>query len=408
MIYDIKPRTDIPIKNRYELVYDRTNIDRYAIAINYIDSETCYIFVKKIIGLNNTINIAVRIYDDSEKNVCLININENTIYTVSIVKLFPLIMNDQYIPKIIMQTAETNNFVNENHKNALLTWINLNPEYEYVFYNSVDRRKFIKNNFNETIINAYDSLILNIYRIDLFKYCWLYINGGCYSDYKSYLLKPLRIIIKPTDKYVLCTDTIGVLNSFIIIEKKHDKMFELINHMAWLINEKLPKKMIVSQFTLNGSIIFGNFFANYNNYNHILTSINDKVMLNNKTFIIKCHRDYYKSKFGIIQKYNLNTLHYNILIYQNREKINNYIILVYKHNTSNHFVFEIINLNGETRLKIFNLKNMSWDIDLKLKIIDDISNREYHINVGKSPAPVTEIPFYLESTSTGNVQVNGT
>jgi len=59
-----------------------------------------------------------------------------------------------------------------------------NPEFEHHLYDDADCREFIRMNFDETVIEAYDRLIPGAYKADLWRYCILYKNGGLYLDIK--------------------------------------------------------------------------------------------------------------------------------------------------------------------------------------------------------------------------------
>ena len=103
----------------------------------------------------------------------------------------------KYIPKKIFQTWETNQ-VTPGMYDAVHTWIDKNPDWEYHFFDKDDRRNFIKDNFPKKVLDAYDALIPGSYKSDLFRFCVLYIEGGVYADIKAILLESLSDII-PSD-----------------------------------------------------------------------------------------------------------------------------------------------------------------------------------------------------------------
>lgn len=59
-----------------------------------------------------------------------------------------------------------------------------NPEFNFKLYDEEDCVNFIKNNFNECVLHAYNKLIPASYKSDLWRYCILYIYGGIYVDIK--------------------------------------------------------------------------------------------------------------------------------------------------------------------------------------------------------------------------------
>jgi len=60
------------------------------------------------------------------------------------------------------------------------------------------------------VVDAFDSLIAPSFKADLFRYAYILNFGGCYFDHKMILRKPLREIIKPDDKLILCLDALIV------------------------------------------------------------------------------------------------------------------------------------------------------------------------------------------------------
>lgn len=59
-----------------------------------------------------------------------------------------------------------------------------NPDFEHHLFSDEDCRIFIEENFDEDVLNAYDSLIPGTFKADLWRYCVLYKNGGVYLDIK--------------------------------------------------------------------------------------------------------------------------------------------------------------------------------------------------------------------------------
>jgi hypothetical protein len=87
------------------------------------------------------------------------------------------------IPKIIMQTGRSNR-ITKNKYLSIQSIINNNKNYKYEYFNDNSALKFIKKHFDKGVVNAYNKLIPGAYKADLFRYCYLYINGGIYIDCK--------------------------------------------------------------------------------------------------------------------------------------------------------------------------------------------------------------------------------
>ena len=87
------------------------------------------------------------------------------------------------IPLNIYQTWHTKDLP-PLMKNAVNKIIYNNPRFNYQLFDDDDCRNFIKDNFDSSVLNAFDSLIPGAYKADLWRYCILYKNGGVYLDIK--------------------------------------------------------------------------------------------------------------------------------------------------------------------------------------------------------------------------------
>ena len=60
----------------------------------------------------------------------------------------------------------------------------LNPEFTFHIYDDIQCREFIQNNFEISVVYAFDKLIPGAYKADLWRLCVLFIEGGIYLDIK--------------------------------------------------------------------------------------------------------------------------------------------------------------------------------------------------------------------------------
>lgn len=100
----------------------------------------------------------------------------------------------QYITKKIFKTWRTSE-VSQEMYNAVYTWIDKNPDWEFHFFDDEACRGFLKENFEKNVLEAYDNIIPGAYKCDLWRYCVLYIHGGVYSDIKQELLVSLDDVL---------------------------------------------------------------------------------------------------------------------------------------------------------------------------------------------------------------------
>ena len=137
--------------------------------------------------------------------------------------------NKTKIPKIIHQSFESR-VLPECLASAAHTWINLNPDYEYRYYDNGDRRKLIKDYFDDNVVKAYDLLIPGAYRCDLFRFCTIYVYGGIYADVKMGEIFPIKDIIDHNVDYLLVNDTndYTIYNAFFGARAKDPIIYKII------------------------------------------------------------------------------------------------------------------------------------------------------------------------------------
>lgn len=141
----------------------------------------------------------------------------------------------QYITKKIFKTWRTSE-VSQEMYNAVYTWIDKNPDWEFHFFDDEACREFLKENFEKDVLEAYDNIIPGAYKCDLWRYCVLYIHGGVYSDIKQELLVSLDDVLcydiefaSVKDKYKSDYEFDGyIYQAFICSKPKHPFLKKLL------------------------------------------------------------------------------------------------------------------------------------------------------------------------------------
>jgi len=121
------------------------------------------------------------------------------------------------ISKIIFQTHELDYDNLPSHvKEISGTWRVLNPNYKYVYMNSIQRKQYIVDNY-PNLIKLYE-FVDKPYQADIWRYAITYDNGGVYADMDSICLFSLDNFWKNlySDQEVICTDIEMYLNENII------------------------------------------------------------------------------------------------------------------------------------------------------------------------------------------------
>lgn len=315
----------------------------------------------------------------------------------------PLLTQQQLIPKTIVQTHET-----YSETNCTIALRGMNPEYNYIFFDSVQRRNFIKKHFYADVLLAYDTLVSGAFQADIFRYCYLYVEGGCYLDHKIVPRVPLREIINPEDTLLLCNDyektnsmlkTVGtaILNAIIFTTPKNSLFLSLINNCVAHILKKQD---------------FFIWSSTYNSYNNVLDLTGPTLMY--KVFNEHITPDNIRFKHIIVPPVNntpkysdfqivdintqrvlfskLNTMdvsptHYSIswgrqeIFYKPPVKRHNLLIFEYPHKYSDAFAYTIN--DREMTIKRTD-KDESWWLDLHVKIVDNISSKSEIIRIGRN------------------------
>jgi len=127
------------------------------------------------------------------------------------------------VPLVIYQSWHTNK-VPKNMKLTIYKLLDMNPEFDYYLYSDEKSREYIKNNYGDDVVTAFDTLKPGAYKSDLWRYCILYKTGGVYLDIKYYSRFPIVDMIKKNpvifvkDLPLACSLGIGfgVYNAFMV------------------------------------------------------------------------------------------------------------------------------------------------------------------------------------------------
>ena len=116
-----------------------------------------------------------------------------------------LLKDETIIPKKIFQTWEHSN-IEPEFQQIIDVWKDQNLDYEYIFHDAEQRSKFIQENFEENVANAYNKIIPGAYKCDLWRYCVLYIYGGFYADIDTLCLGKLNDLITENIDFIVPID----------------------------------------------------------------------------------------------------------------------------------------------------------------------------------------------------------
>lgn len=177
-------------------------------------------------------------------------------------------ITDQLIPKKIYQTNDSTLVPLHRNKFSIEAWKQLNPEYEYHYFDALDRRKFIETHFDETVGKAYDLLLPGAFQADLFRYCLLFVHGGCYVDSQTQPFLPLREVITSKLEFLSGEEinefNYGIWNGFMCCISKHPALKLTIDNT---VKNVLERNYTDSCIGITGPCVLGRSLNKWFNRN---------------------------------------------------------------------------------------------------------------------------------------------
>lgn len=143
------------------------------------------------------------------------------------------------IPKRVMQTWEHKQ-LNPEFQAIVDTWKTHNPHYKFVLMDAAEREQFIQAHFERAVTRAYQRIVPGAYKSDLFRYCYLWVNGGVYADIDTLCLGSLDDFLIPGADLVVpidlnMSDNEGTHNlacGFIAAVPRHPAMMRCIQKIV--------------------------------------------------------------------------------------------------------------------------------------------------------------------------------
>jgi mannosyltransferase OCH1-like enzyme len=207
------------------------------------------------------------------------------------------------IPLKIFQTWFTKDLPEHMNKRVELLK-KQHPRFTHYLFDDNDCREFIKNNFDNEVLRAYDSLIPGAYKADLWRYCVLYKMGGIYLDIKLSCIHGFRLIeLTENEHFIKDRPPNSIFNSLMVCQKGNTFLLESINKIVENVNnnyygssplsptgpEMLGDLMLSKGYNLNidmfhyrhgGFIIYKNRFVistEYNEYDKERTTLYNNI-----------------------------------------------------------------------------------------------------------------------------------
>lgn len=127
-------------------------------------------------------------------------------------------------------------------KKSYQSIINNNPEFKIHLFNIESARDFIKENYDQNVLNTYDKFKPIAFKCDLFRYCALYKLGGIYLDIKINIVNNFKLInlagyeeLYTIEKY---ENDFLMTPGFIITKERNPRIEKIINNIVLNVENK--------------------------------------------------------------------------------------------------------------------------------------------------------------------------
>jgi len=125
------------------------------------------------------------------------------------------------------------------------TQLENNPDYELFYFSREDKLQFITDQNDDQLLYAYNTIVPEAFKTDIFRYVVLTTYGGVYMDFSMQTIVPLSDIIKHYT-YVYVKDTAGdhnskkgIYNAFMITPKDNAFLKTAIEKCIYNIKHKI-------------------------------------------------------------------------------------------------------------------------------------------------------------------------
>ena len=141
------------------------------------------------------------------------------------------------IPKKIFQTHEYKyEDLPENFKQTSMSWQNINPGWEYIYYDKDQRENYVKIHGPE--LYFFYKRVGKMFQADIWRYLIIYKEGGVYADMDSFCTAPLDYILSNLPDNI----------SMVVTEEEDNKHTNNAN-FASVKGSKIMKDVIISLLT---------------------------------------------------------------------------------------------------------------------------------------------------------------
>jgi mannosyltransferase OCH1-like enzyme len=162
--------------------------------------------------------------------------------------------------------------------------------------------KFIKDNFDENVYNAYQKLPMNVMKADLWRYCIIYKNGGIYAD---------------TDTVCKVNPNMFINNALLTVAPENDSPF----FCQWMFSAPSGSPILKSiidlsvERILNIPEIKGEHIIHYLTGPALFTDGIEKYLKENNLQVFDNKNNYIHYDQNILKVFHPKNFHENIIVH---------------------------------------------------------------------------------------------
>lgn len=135
------------------------------------------------------------------------------------------------IPPIIIQFYPDKDNFPKSIKNNINSFA---YGYQHLIFDSKECQYFLQTNFDQIVIQKYNSLKNNDMKLELFKYCYLYKHGGIFISTKCQILRPINSLIKNNYIYTILSKNNTSIHTDLLASQPNRSLYiQLINYILY-------------------------------------------------------------------------------------------------------------------------------------------------------------------------------
>lgn len=220
-----------------------------------------------------------RTYENKEKNKIL-KLNKHPFYYIDKPVFSKQTKKQHNIPKIIWQTMRELPKEGTSIYDAVQTF-KAQEGWVHRFVTDENAKVFLKENFDEDVLHAFEVLVPGAFKADLLRACLLYVYGGVYADSKLFLHYDLDSFLE--GDLVLVNEfrhEWGIWNGFMAATPKHEYFKRVVDKITNNVRNKYYGQ---DRLEPTGPKCYGCVFKNLFKINEITPSKTDKYLILNTT-----------------------------------------------------------------------------------------------------------------------------